>query len=222
MRPAIGMPIMIISLVLTMLALIAGKSPGFMEDYHILLLNTSMLDQNLLTAQTSRELDPSPTSCESLGGTLGNLCASATAALESSVSSDLAELPSIEDDIADKLAKELGIKQWYSLHVMNICQGTFTPNVTTLRVGYNVSSCTQPLNTTLLNISTLLDHQLKMGPLHLNLNKLGFTQDFQDQLNKIPGLFQALTGLYILAIAFSVLSLLLCIWWLYRPIYCMS
>ena len=35
--------IAVVVLVLTVLALMAGQSPGFMEDYHILLLNTSTL-----------------------------------------------------------------------------------------------------------------------------------------------------------------------------------
>lgn len=48
----------------------------------------------------------------------------------------------IENDIADKLAKTLGIKEWYSLHLMDMCEGTYTPNATTAHgVGFNVSSC---------------------------------------------------------------------------------
>ncbi|KAI3339083.1 actin cortical patch SUR7/pH-response regulator pali [Ustulina deusta] len=216
MRAAVGIPIAVVTLVLTALALTAGKNPGFMEDYHILLLNTSTLGQNLIPTPTSGGSDPSPTSCGPLGGALGKLCAGATAAVGSAVSSGLAELSSIEDDIADKLAKEIGVQQWYSLHVMDVCQGTFTPNATTSGAGYNVTSCTQPLKT------SLLDHQLDIGPLHLNLAKLGFTKDLQDELDEIPGQFQTLAGFYILAVAFSVLSLLFCTAWLFRPTYGIS
>jgi len=139
-RVAVGIPIAVVSLVLTVLALIAGMSPGFMEDYHILLLNTSTLGH--IPAPT-RGNDPSPTSCGPFGGSLSKICASATAAVGSAVSSGLAELSDIENETADKVAKKLGIQQWYSLHAMDICEGTFTPNATTAGAGYNVTSCTQ-------------------------------------------------------------------------------
>jgi hypothetical protein len=56
-------------------------------------------------------------------------------------------LAGVEDDIADKLAAKLGIKQFYSLHVMDSCEGDFSPNATAKNAGYNVSSCTKPLKT---------------------------------------------------------------------------
>ncbi|RYC54045.1 hypothetical protein CHU98_g12164 [Xylaria longipes] len=111
LKNAVGIPIAVVTLVLTALALTAGKNPGFMEEYHILLLNTSALGQNLIPTPTSGGSDPFPTSCGHFGGTLGKLCAGATAAVGSAVSSGLAELLSIEDDIADKLTKEIGVQQ---------------------------------------------------------------------------------------------------------------
>ena len=51
-------------LVLTMLAVTAGKNPGFMEDYYIFLLNTSVLGQNLIPTVTNSGSDTSPTTCE--------------------------------------------------------------------------------------------------------------------------------------------------------------
>lgn len=47
-------------------------------------------------------------------------------------------------------------------------------------------------------------------------------EDLQEELDKIPGPFQALAGFHILAIALSGLSLVLCIGWLFRPTYGMS
>ncbi|KAH8889956.1 hypothetical protein GQ53DRAFT_868302 [Thozetella sp. PMI_491] len=144
-RAAVSIAVVLVTLTLTLLAVIAGSSPGFKEEYHILSLNTSTLGQNLIPTPISGGNNPSPTSCGPLSGTLGKLCAGATAAVGSAVSSGLAELSSIEDDIADKLSEEIGIQQWYSLHVMNICQGTFTPNATAPGAAYNVTSCTTSL-----------------------------------------------------------------------------
>jgi hypothetical protein len=143
----IGIPIAVVTLVLTTLALAAGGKPGFMEDYHILLMNTSTLGQNLIPTIASGPSDPTPTACGPLGGVLGKLCAGATAAVGSAVSSGVVQLSNIEDDMANKLAKEIGVQQWYSLHAMNVCQGTFIPNATAPKARYNVTSCTQPLKT---------------------------------------------------------------------------
>ncbi|KAK4107013.1 hypothetical protein N656DRAFT_563055 [Canariomyces notabilis] len=150
----------VVSLVLSVLALVAGGSPGLMEDYHIF-LNTSMLGRN--------------------------------------------------HDVAGKL------QPWYSLHAMSVCEGTFTPSTTTQGAGFNVTSYTQLLKSSLFNISALLDHQLDVGPVRLNLAKSGFAKDLLDELDKVRGQFQALAGLYISAVAFSGLSLLLCIGRLLRP-----
>lgn len=51
-------------------------------------------------------------------------------------------LGDIENNIADKVAKTLGLKDWYSLHLMDMCEGTYTPNATANGAGLNVSSCT--------------------------------------------------------------------------------
>lgn len=45
-------------------------------------------------------------------------------------------------DAADKLASELGIKQWYSMHMLDMCEGTYTPNATATSAQLNVTSCT--------------------------------------------------------------------------------
>ena len=39
----------------------------------------------------------------------------------------MGEFDDIRDDVADKLAEKLGIHQWYSLHMMDMCMGTYTP-----------------------------------------------------------------------------------------------
>jgi hypothetical protein len=85
--------------------------------------NTSTLGQNLVS-KTSSSSSASDTSLESLSR---------------SISSDL---NGVLGDVADELASELGIKQWYSWHLMDMCEGTFTPNATASGAQLNVSSCT--------------------------------------------------------------------------------
>ncbi|KAJ2903741.1 uncharacterized protein MKZ38_009393 [Zalerion maritima] len=211
MRLPIGVPLAVViaSLVLAVLALIAGKHPGFMEDYHIIMLNTTYLGKNLLKTPTPGQGDPSPTSCGPLKGALSELCASATAVAGSAVDSAISDLATVANDAADKLADKLGIHQWYSLHVMNICQGAFTPNATAVGAGYHVSGCTEPLKSSNFNISALLSRELGAGPFHIELADIGFTQDLQKELDKIPSLLLAIAIPYILGVSFIGISLLL-------------
>lgn len=136
--------------ILAFLLVFAGKSPNFMEDAHIIMLNTSSLGKNLVPTATSGGGDkPTSTdgSCGGLGGFLGKACGAATSAVGSVATQAAGVLGDVEGDIADKLAAKLGIKEFYSLHVMDACEGDFTPNVTAADAKYNVSSCTEPLKT---------------------------------------------------------------------------
>ena len=49
----------------------------------------------------------------------------------------------LQDKAADKIADALGIQEWYSLHIMDMCMGSYSPNATEDGASKNVSSCTQ-------------------------------------------------------------------------------
>lgn len=197
----------VVSMILAFLVLFAGKSPNFMEDAHIIMLNTSKLGKNLVPTATSGGDQPTSTGdgC-GVGGFLGKICGSATSAVASAATEAAGVLGDIENDIADKLAAKLGIKEFYSLHVMDACEGDFTPNATAKDAGFNVTSCTEPLKTAQYNITAKVDHELSVGPMKLNLADLGFTKDLQDEFNKIPHLLMALAVIYILAVGLTGLS----------------
>lgn len=56
--------------------------------------------------------------------------------------------------IADKLAKKIGVKEWYSLHIMDSCEGYFAPNATAVNAGLNITNCTSssPARKSLLHL----------------------------------------------------------------------
>jgi len=71
------------------------------------------------------------------------------------------DINDIIGDIADKLAKELGIKQWYSFHLMNLCEGDYKPSATARGASENFTSTTCTNQTTMctslpLRISNIL------------------------------------------------------------------
>ncbi|KAK6598180.1 SUR7 family protein pun1-like protein 1 [Botrytis cinerea] len=141
MQPLAAIPLAcsIVTFVLGMLCLFAGNKPGFMEDYHIVTLNTSGIGQDLIPTTTSGS-GSTPTSL-SPGGIVSSL--SSLIPREPGIGDAIANaLGDLENEIADKLAETLGIEEWYSLHLMDMCQGYYTPNATSKGAGFNVSSCT--------------------------------------------------------------------------------
>lgn len=160
MKFTAGLPLVfsMVSFVLTMLCLFAGSKKGFMEDYHVLVFNTSALGQNFLqkladgdspsSSATTTSATATSTSSDGggilggIGGIITSIEASATAVVGSIESEAASILNDIGNDIVDKLADELGIDQFYSVHVMDLCQGDYSPNATASSTSYNVTNCT--------------------------------------------------------------------------------
>jgi hypothetical protein len=222
MRAALGISVAVASFVLAVLALMAGKKPGFMEDYHIIIFDTSELGKGLTT-----QSGPSPTerasdgTCGLFGDTLGNLCASATTVAGAVVSSGIDGISNIENGVADKVMETLHIQPWYSLHILSVCEGTFSNATGT---GYNVTDCKDsaqagwflllsravlPANYLVyFDVSAILSHKLKIGPFDLDPADLAFVKGVQNELDKIPAIARMLAACYILAASLTALSLL--------------
>ncbi|KAK2601486.1 hypothetical protein N8I77_010934 [Diaporthe amygdali] len=222
MKFSVGLPLIfsMAAFALALVALLAGKDPGMLEEYHIVLFNTSTLGHDFIselvggddnTSSASATATPTPTSTSDgggLGAWFSSIKASATAIAGSLESEAASILDDIGNDVADKLADELGIEQFYSLHVMNMCEGNYAPNATASNAWQNVTNCTTPMDFSYMNISAMLDKELSVGPFNISLSDLGITEDLQDQLNNLPKLFEALAIMYILGVAFSGLAIL--------------
>lgn len=93
-------------------------------------LNTSTLGHNLVPTKTTKLKDRSI------------IPSALSSALNSVESKAAGELNDIAGDVADKLAAKLGIKQWYSLHLSDMCEGTYSPNATAERAKKHNITCT--------------------------------------------------------------------------------
>lgn len=49
----------------------------------------------------------------------------------------------LQDAAADQLADALGIEEWYSLHILNMCMGNYAPNATEDGASKNATECTR-------------------------------------------------------------------------------
>lgn len=197
----------IVAFILGMLCLFAGHKPGFMEEYHIVTLNTSTLGHNLLPTTTTSGSTPTSTS-SGIGSFFSNLAHNVTSIAENVTNTIEGDLGGIINDVADKLAKELGIKQWYSLHLMDLCEGTYTPNATEKGADLNVSTCSNQTAMYHFDISKVLNQELEIGPLHLNLSDIHWPSDIQDGLNALNTAIDATFVLYAIGIAAAGLAII--------------
>ncbi|KDN66544.1 putative SUR7 protein [Colletotrichum sublineola] len=186
----------IAAFVLSFLALFAGHKQGFMEDYDVVRLNMSTLGYNLIPTATE-EADPASTTDGFLDRFVDGI---------SDRVSDI--LNDLGNDVADRLADELGISEWYSLHLMDVCQGDFAPNVTVSNAWFNVTNCTHPSPGPNVNLTKMLDQELSVGPLRLSLADLNWPDTIEETMDKVNKALLAIWVLYVLGIAFSGLAIL--------------
>ena len=59
-----------------------------------------------------------------------------------------------------------------------------------------------------INLTDIVDHELKIGPVHLNLADIDWPPTLQKQLDKLNALLLAIFVLYVLGIAFAGLAIL--------------
>lgn len=59
-----------------------------------------------------------------------------------------------------------------------------------------------------MDLSTLLDQELSIGPFNISLSDLGFTDKLTSKLQKLPTIFEALAAIYIVSAVFAALTLL--------------
>lgn len=59
-----------------------------------------------------------------------------------------------------------------------------------------------------MDISTLLNKQLSVGPFNISLSDLGFTSKLENKLKDLPTIFEALAAMYIVSAVFTGLAMI--------------
>lgn len=190
----------IVAFVLGILCLFSGHKDGYLEDYDIIRLNTSTLGHDLVPTSTSSSSSATSTS-NSISSFFSNLEHNVTVSLEN-------DLGDIENDIADKLAEELGIQQWYSMHLMTLCEGMYKPNATARNARLNITHCTNQTAMYHFDIQTVLNQQLSIGKYDLNLSDLGWSDDIQNGIDSLNAAMDATFVLYCIGIGSAGVAIL--------------
>lgn len=189
MRIVILLPftLTIAGFVLSLLCIFAGNKPGFMEEYHIIAVNTSTLGHNLIPTNVK----DSPISLKSPVGDL-----------VSSVSGITGQINGIIGNAADILAERLGIHQWYGWHLRNFCEGMYKPSALDPSARLDVEKCSNPSSAFQFKIADILNEQLAIGPLHISLENLKWPDSIQENLDKLAAAYHATLAFYAIAIIF--------------------
>ncbi|GAB0131562.1 hypothetical protein EsDP_00000027 [Epichloe bromicola] len=205
----VPMVLAVVAFVLSMLALFAGHKQGFMEDYAIVRLNTSMVGHNLLDTSSEKEKSGDKKKDGLLGHVQGWWDDKKNDAKD--------KINNVTGHIADKLAKNIGIKEWYSLHVMDSCEGYYSPNSTAPGVGLNITNCTTSSPDSRFNLSQILDKELTAGPVKLNLASIEWPDSIQERLDDINQAILGMFVVYAIGAGLSGLAFLSSILALWKP-----
>ncbi|EEY14873.1 conserved hypothetical protein [Verticillium alfalfae VaMs.102] len=195
MRCTVILPFLlsVAAFVISFLLLFAGHKEGFMEDYSIIRLNTSTLGYDVLSRATS----DGDQDRGGIGGFIDDLSDGVTEFIND-----------LGNDIVDHFSDELGISQWYSIHLMTMCSGDYAPNATDPDAKHNVTSCTKQKPANRVNLTEILDQELAIGPLNLSLADINWPDAIQDQIDTVNKALLAVFILYALAIGFTGLAML--------------
>ncbi|CZR57366.1 uncharacterized protein PAC_07255 [Phialocephala subalpina] len=164
---------LIVSFVLTLLAVLSGSAPGMFENSNLLTVNSSTVGQNIVkftpatnTGKRSSILDPfglstssttkssSAPSSTATGGLAGGLqgilgqIGDVFNGVVQNITDDLdSGLTKIETEVASSITKYLGISDYYSLHMNNICMGSYA-NASNPGSTYSSEKCMSYSNAT--------------------------------------------------------------------------
>ncbi|KPM39179.1 hypothetical protein AK830_g7369 [Neonectria ditissima] len=194
----------LVAFILTILCLFAGQDKGFMEDYAIARVNTSMLGHNIF--DTGNDTSTSDDDDDDDGGFLDTL-SDKWDEIKDEVKDKANDITS---DIADELAETLGIAEWYSIHIMDACEGYYKPNATSPDAGLNVSDCTQSSPAKRFDLNKMLSQELDVGPFDLTLKDLNWPDAIDDAIDTLNGALLGMFILYVLGVGFSGLAMLAC------------
>jgi hypothetical protein len=102
------------------------------------------------------------------------------------------------------IAKAIGIKEYYSVHIGSLCYGEYEPLFSDKDAKPKVEKCTKKFYTGQTDLSKKLDEELGVGPFKFRLSDLDLVEDIQSGFDKIPKVVASMAFFFL----FAVLALL--------------
>lgn len=193
MRPTALIPALCCTaaLILSFLCLFAGHKKSFMEDYHLMTLNTSAIGETLLDENRSSS------------NPLTNLLDKIPNAISSEINDRIGEV-----------AERLGIEDWYSAHMLDYCFGQYTPaeepnaTVSESDISKNVTGCSQSQAMYKFDPTRIIEDALnKTTGMKITLQDLKWPEKIDDGIRALNAVMAAMFVLYVIAICLIFLAL---------------
>lgn len=183
MRPVAILPILLtlVAFIVSLLCVFAGNKPGYLENANLLTVNTSMLGQTFFNASSSSSHFWSK--------------------IDSSIKGDLNKA------IGD-IAKDLNLHDFYSAHVLDYCEGFYTPGPVanlTATPSKNVTHCSNQTGLFHFDPGAIIQSELKPG---INLTDLQWPQTVQSAVRAAELGSKVMFVLYCMGIGAVGLALL--------------
>ena len=116
-------------------------------------------------------------------------------------------------DVIDKalgsIAKAIGIKEYYSVHIGALCQGNYKPLFSDKDAKPDVEACSPKFKTEKTDLSKALDDELQVGPFKFKLSDLDLVEGIQKAFDLIPRALAAMAFFFLFATVALVLGLVL-------------
>ncbi|KAF2682846.1 integral membrane protein-like protein [Lentithecium fluviatile CBS 122367] len=179
------------ALILSFLCLFAGHKKGFMEDYHVMTLNTSRIGEGVVNSTLG--------SSDSPLSSLWNL-------VPDSIQNDVGEA-------AGAVTEQLGIEDFYSAHLLDYCYGQFTPaeaansTLSLSDIHKSVTGCSNQTAMFWFDPEVILEQALNKTGLGITLDDLEWPEDIQRGLDALRIVSITSFVLYCIAIALIFVAL---------------
>ncbi|KAK4221476.1 hypothetical protein QBC38DRAFT_126124 [Podospora fimiseda] len=104
--------------------------------------------------------------------------------------------------VGGSVAKALGVKEYYAVHIGSLCEGEYKPAFNNPEAEVEVQECTPKFSVARTDLSKALDQELGVGPFKFRLNEIGLIDKIQDVLDMIPRLLAAMGFFFLFATIF--------------------
>lgn len=185
-----------VALILSFLCLFAGHKKGFMEDYSLITLNTSAIGQNIVQ-------DAANSNSNSITSSIINLIPDS---ITDSITNEINER-------IDEFRDRIGVEDWYSAHLLNYCEGQYTPtevaNATIKQsdIKKNVTECSKEKAMYKFDPTQILQSALNKSGVGITLKDLKWPDDIQTGIDTLNAVMAAMFVLYVISICLIFVTL---------------
>ncbi|KAL2256551.1 hypothetical protein VTK26DRAFT_1495 [Humicola hyalothermophila] len=228
----------LISFTFLAVALSSGTTEGYLENLNIVNLNTSRLGQNIIEKpdisgkaaaacgklgdNVDEVVGKGKDIVQDVGKTLGDVFGRSPEP-EPAVGDELEKVCNKGAEIVDKLAqipidavnnalgsvaKAMGIKEYYSLHIGVLCEGSWKPSFNSSNAKADVQSCSTKFAVSQLKLLEKISNAINKGPLDVTLSAIGLDDAINAALKLIPTALAAMSIFYLVALVALLLGFL--------------